>query len=80
MKKIGKIGSNKIIEVRTAHEINDESLLKRIEKRLGNEYEVRMILDPSIKGGIIVKDIPQNKLFDASVSDQLKQLKQQILN
>lgn len=80
MKKLGKIGSDKIIEVKLAHEISDENLLKRIEKRLGQEYEVRLIIDPKIKGGIIIKDIPQNKLFDGSVAEQLRQLRQQIVN
>ncbi len=79
MKKIGKIGSEKIIEVKTAREITDENILKRIEKRLGQETEVRLIVDESLRGGIYIKDLYQNKQFDGTVKKQLNLLREEII-
>lgn len=79
MKKIGKVGSEKVIEVKTRSEITDESLIKRLEKRLGNDYEVRLIVDPEVKGGIYIKDLAKNKEFDATVRKQLNLLREEII-
>ncbi len=79
MKKIGKIGSEKIVEVRTAHELEDKNILKRIEKRLGQESEVRLIVDEEMKGGIYIKDLYQNKQLDGSVGRQLELLREEII-
>lgn len=79
MKIIGKQGSEKIIDVYTAHEIIDPTIIARLEKRLGQQSEVRLIIDRKIKGGLKIKDHAQNKLFDGSVQTQLNQLREKIV-
>jgi F0F1-type ATP synthase delta subunit len=71
---IGKKGSKKKIDVITAHRIPDPSFLEKIEKRLGNESEVRLYTDEKIRGGIHIKDHAQNKQFDGSIASQLEKL------
>ena len=79
MKKVGKIGSKQIIEVRTAKEITDEAIIKRLEKRLGQRSEVRLIIDSTIQGGIYIKDLLQNKHLDGSIRTQLQTLREKII-
>lgn len=70
---------NEIImaEVYSREKLNDElaeKLKKHIkEKYLAKEVIIKNIIDEKIKGGVIVK--VKDEIFDASVSGQLKKLK-----
>ncbi|GAB4284127.1 MAG: hypothetical protein Kow0081_1130 [Candidatus Dojkabacteria bacterium] len=77
-KVIGKKGAPKVVEVYFARKIEDQAILSRIEKRLGNESEVRLFIDKDLIGGFKIIDKFSNKVFDASVKSQLEKLKQSI--
>ncbi len=64
----------------TASEIGAEATKKieqLIEKELGAKIELRNKVDPSIIGGLVLR--LEDKQYDASVSTQLKKVKQTLL-
>lgn len=50
-----------------------ENIKKSIEKKIGNEVDIEVRVDPEIFGGVIVK--VANKLFDNSIKSQLNNIK-----
>lgn len=65
------------IKVVVAHEISDTQL-KKIKHIFGEDKQIDIEIDPHIMGGIIISD--GDKLFDGSITGQLKRLKQHIIN
>lgn len=69
-----------LAEVRTAVELND-GILGEIQKMVGQKTQrqvfLKPILDPSILGGFVVRY--EDKIIDASVSTQLRQLRKQLM-
>jgi len=65
------------IEIITANKVSDE-IVKKIEKIFGNKTESTERLDKSILGGFVIKT--ENKILDASLKTQLKQLKTNLVN
>lgn len=65
------------IKVVVANELSNGQL-KHIKKIFGEDKSIEIELDPSILGGIVISN--EDKLFDGSLSGQLKRLKQHIMN
>ena len=68
-----------IAEVRTAVELDDAQkaeLAKALSKATGKKVEIKVILDPSVIGGVVAKvgDI----VIDGSIKRRLDQLKEQV--
>ena len=67
--------------VKTAQVIDDklkEEIKLFIEKYMGKKVELKSIVDPKLIGGLMIQ--MDDKLFDASISGKLNQLKQDLLN
>jgi len=65
------------IEIITASKVSGE-IVKKIEKIFGDKTESTEKLDKNILGGFIIKT--ENKILDASLKTQLKQLKTNLVN
>lgn len=68
----------KTAEIKTSHEIAT-SIIKDIEKRIGKESgdETKILVDPDLIGGF--KAVYKGKVFDASVRNYLKELREELV-
>lgn len=68
-----------VAEVRTAVELDDsqqEELARALSKATGKKVEVKVILDPSVIGGVVAK--VGDTVIDGSIKRRLDQLKEQV--
>lgn len=68
-----------VAEVRTAVELDDsqqEELARALSKTTGKKVEVKVILDPSVIGGVVAK--VGDTVIDGSIKRRLDQLKEQV--
>jgi F-type H+-transporting ATPase subunit delta len=66
-------------EVTSAHELNDDDkrqLRTVLEQRTGKEVEARFQIDGALLGGVVVR--LGSTIYDGSVRDQLKRLREQL--
>ncbi len=68
-----------VAEVRTAVELDEsqqEELARALSKATGKKVEVKVILDPSVIGGVVAKI--GDTVIDGSIKRRLDQLKEQV--
>lgn len=68
-----------VAEVRTAVELDDsqrDDLAKALSKATGKKVEVKVILDPSVIGGVVAK--VGDTIIDGSIKHRLDKLKEQV--
>ena len=71
----------KQVEVVTAHPINKENeheIIKELNKLVKIDFEIKKRVDESIIGGVVIK--VDDQMLDASVKNNLEQLKKEIIN
>ncbi|HEX9804795.1 MAG TPA: F0F1 ATP synthase subunit delta [Candidatus Dojkabacteria bacterium] len=61
------------IEIITAHENLDPSIIELVKKKFGSDAEIRIVYDKSIIGGISVRK--SDELFDGTIKNQLEKLR-----
>lgn len=73
-----KVEKGKTADIRTSHEL-EASIVKDIEKRIGKESEdmTKITIDPDLISGF--KAVYKGKVFDASVRNYLKELREALV-
>ncbi len=69
----------KEVEVTSAHPINrenEEQIIKELNKLVKGDFELKKKVDENIIGGIVIK--VDDQMIDASVKNNLEQLKKEI--
>jgi F-type H+-transporting ATPase subunit delta len=78
VKKSAEASSKAVAEVRSAIELDDDQrrkLADALERATGKKVEVKVVIDPSVLGGIVTTI--GDTVIDGSVRTRLEQLKQQ---
>ncbi|GBE25943.1 MAG TPA: ATP synthase F1 subunit delta [Actinobacteria bacterium] len=66
-----------LAEIRTAFELDDETvtrLTESLERRLGKRIQPKVVIDPSVMGGVVVK--VGETIFDGSARSRLDNLRE----